>query len=75
MISSDNFSKIHFYNLEVVFARKTTDKSKSEAVKSEHKSFLRENEISKKYYPSDILEYSTDGIYTGWNSFSCFCNA
>jgi len=67
--SSDNFSKTHFYELEVVFAQKTTDLYNIEKVKSEHKSFLKKNEISKKYYPSDILEYSTDGIYTGWQSF------
>lgn len=67
--SSDNFSKIHFNNLEVVFSEKTTNLSNIEIIKGEHKSFLKEIEISKKYYPSDILEYSTDGIYTGWQSF------
>lgn len=67
--SSDNFSKIHYNNLEVVFAEKTTNLSNIEIIKGEHKSFLKEIEISKKYYPSDILEYSTDGIYTGWQSF------
>lgn len=68
-ISSDNFSTIHFYELEVVFAQKTTNLPNIEIIKGEYKSFLKKNEISKKYYPSDILEYSTDGIYTGWQSF------
>jgi antitoxin component YwqK of YwqJK toxin-antitoxin module len=67
--SSDNFSNIHFNELEVVFAQNTTDLSKVEIVQSQHKSFLNENEITKKHYSSDILEYSTDGIYTGWQSF------
>jgi len=67
--SQDNFTEIHYNPLEVVFANKTTDIEKLETVKSEHKAFLKKTAITKEYYPSDILEYTTSGIYTGYNSF------
>ena len=67
--SFDGFNTIHFKNLEIFFAHKTTDLLNIETVKNEHKAFLKENKISYKYYPADILEYSTDGIYDGWRAF------
>lgn len=67
--SYDNFKEIHFNPLEVVFANKTTNASNLEQVIKEHKFFLKENAISKKHYPSEILEYTTSGIYTGDESF------
>ncbi|REC62843.1 hypothetical protein DRF65_08455 [Chryseobacterium pennae] len=67
--SIDNFSNTHFNKLEVLFPRRTTNLLNTEAIKNEHRAFLKENKISKKYYQSNILEYSTDGIYDGWYSF------
>ncbi|OAD39449.1 toxin-antitoxin system YwqK family antitoxin [Polaribacter atrinae] len=67
--SYDNFKETHFNPLEVVFANKTTNASNLEQVIKDHKDFLKENAISKKYYPSEILEYTTSGIYTGDESF------
>jgi len=67
--SSDNFSATHYNHLEVVFAENTTNSSQIERIKGQHKAFLKENKISKKHYPLNILEYTTDNIYTGWSSF------
>lgn len=67
--SSDNFSKIHFFDLDVVFAQRTTDVSNIKIVRNEHMAFLNENKISKKYYPSNLLDYTTEWIYDGWRSF------
>lgn len=67
--SYDKFKETHYYSLEVVFANKTTDVSNLEKVKDEHKYFLKENAITKKYYDSEILEFTTSAIYTGDESF------
>lgn len=67
--SSDHFANTHFNKLEVLFPRRTTNLLNVETIKNEHRVFLKENKISKKYYPSNILEYTTDGIYDGWHAF------
>ncbi len=67
--STDNYTEIHFYHLDIFFAHQPTVLSNAEDVKKEHKVFLKENKVPQKYYPPNILDYTTDGIYDGWHAF------
>ncbi|MFK7936535.1 MAG: hypothetical protein AB8G22_23675 [Saprospiraceae bacterium] len=67
--SLDDGKNVHYYPLEVLFAHHITDISNIENLEYEHKEFLRKNAISKRYYASNILDYSTSIIYPGHESF------
>ena len=67
--SSDNFMRTHYTRFELVFAERTTDISNLEDTIKEHEAFLIENEISRKRYPVNILEYTTGCMYDDWHSF------
>ncbi|MGH1336481.1 MAG: toxin-antitoxin system YwqK family antitoxin [Aureispira sp.] len=64
----NNIAKTCYSPLEVVFAHKVTDINELDRAKKEHQAFLKENAITKKYYPSEILEYTTGQIYPGDDS-------
>jgi hypothetical protein len=66
--SIDNFEKSRYEDLEVVFPNEITDITKANDVIKNHKQFLKEVKISKEFYPSNLLEYSTSGIYKGFES-------
>ncbi|ALR30738.1 hypothetical protein ATE47_09445 [Chryseobacterium sp. IHB B 17019] len=66
--SIDNFEKSRYEDLEVVFPNEITDITKANDVIKNHKQFLKEVKISKEFYPSNLLEYSTSGIYEGFES-------
>ncbi|MDA3616019.1 hypothetical protein O3P16_14485 [Chitinophagaceae bacterium LY-5] len=57
--------KPSYDSLDIIFAERTTEISKIELIKNEHQFFLKENQVSKKYYDSNLLEYSTEAFYNG----------
>lgn len=66
--STDNYSETHYNPIDITFAQ-VADVSRKEIVIEDYKAFLRENEISKKRYPSGILDYTTDCFYDGYSNF------
>lgn len=66
--SIDNFEKSRYEDLEVVFPNEITDIRNTNNVIENHKQFLKEVKKSKEFYPSNLLEYSTSGIYNGIES-------
>ena len=66
--SHDKFEKSRYYDLEVVFPSEITNINSTSEVIKNHKQFLKEIKKSKEFYPSNLLDYSTDGIYPGFDS-------
>jgi hypothetical protein len=66
--SIDNFEKSRYEDLEVVFPAEITDIRNAYNVIKNHKQFFKEVKISKEFYPSSLLDYSTSGIYKGFES-------
>jgi len=66
--SSDNFTETHLSNWELHFGNLTIVKEENKR-QIEHKSFLIKNAITKEFYPSDILEYTTYSFYSGFDTF------
>jgi hypothetical protein len=60
--SRDNFSKKHYADWTLHIPNET-DSNNPMAQQFRHKKFLFENSITKKYYPSNLLDYSTYNFY------------
>ena len=66
--SHDNYGKSRYFDLEVVFPFDTTNIWNTNQIIKNHKQFLKEVKKSKEIYPSNLLDYSTSGIYPGFVS-------
>ncbi|WP_046756889.1 hypothetical protein [Kordia jejudonensis] len=66
--SYDNFTKTHLSDWELHFGNLTVAKDEKKRIK-EHQDFLTKNAITKEFYPSNILDYSTYNFYSGSDTF------
>ncbi|MEO7215706.1 hypothetical protein [Mucilaginibacter sp.] len=66
--SRDNYAEVHYYPLELAFTDAISI-DKLEDVKQKHQTFLEENAITKKFYASDILDYTTHNLYDASHCF------
>jgi len=66
--STDNFVKSKYYELEVIFPSEITNIQNTNEIIKNYKSFLKEIKKSKEFYPPSLLNYSTSGIYDGYQS-------
>ena len=64
----DAVEQKQFTPLEVIFAQQITDKSQSAEVKSRYKTYIKENANNAVYGQITLLEYTTDGIYPGFQT-------
>ncbi|MBS1572638.1 MAG: hypothetical protein JST62_09615 [Bacteroidetes bacterium] len=66
--STDNFKESKYFDLEVVFPNESTNVRNTNEIRKKHKEFLKEIKKSKEFYPSSLLDYSTNNIYPGIQS-------
>jgi hypothetical protein len=66
--SSDNYTADHYFPLELYFTE-VTDVKRIEQVKEAHKVYLESIKGNEKYYPPDLLTYTTDNVYDSYSAF------
>lgn len=65
--SFDGGKELHYYGLDVLFSS-AIDSKEANNVIIKHQNFLNENEISKKYYPVKLIDYTTSSFYDSESS-------
>lgn len=66
--SGGELAKTYIGDWELYFGNLTIAGEENERIK-EHQRFLAANTITKEFYPSDILEYTTFNFYSGADTF------
>jgi len=66
--SQDGFADWQYMPIQIAFGNEV-DINQIETVKRHYADFVKENEVTKKYAPSNIFDFTTNWIYDGSDEF------